>query len=79
MVASHVAPTGDLARNPGMCPDWELNWRPFGLQPTLNPLNYTSQGKDFLIFIAISFLAHGYLEVYCLIFKHKDVSGYLSH
>ena len=20
----------DLARNPGMCPDWELNWRPFG-------------------------------------------------
>ena len=21
---------GDLVRNPGMCPDWELNWRPFG-------------------------------------------------
>ena len=20
------APTGDLAHNPGMCPDWELNW-----------------------------------------------------
>ena len=24
--------TGDLTRNPGMCPDWELNQRPFGLQ-----------------------------------------------
>ena len=25
-------PTGDLACNPGMCPDWESNQRPFGLQ-----------------------------------------------
>ena len=32
VVASHVPPTGDLACNPGMCPDWELNQRPFGLQ-----------------------------------------------
>ena len=24
--------TGDLAHNPGMCPDWESNWQPFGLQ-----------------------------------------------
>ena len=23
VVASHVPPTGDLAHNPGMCPDWE--------------------------------------------------------
>ena len=30
--ASHVPPTGDLACNPGMCPDWELNQRPFGSQ-----------------------------------------------
>ena len=26
VVASCMPPTGDLARNPGMCPDWELNW-----------------------------------------------------
>ena len=32
MVTSHVYPTVDLACNPGMCPDWESNWRPFGLQ-----------------------------------------------
>ena len=23
-------PPGDLAHNSGMCPDWELNWLPFG-------------------------------------------------
>ena len=32
VVASRAPPTGDLACNPGMCPNWELNWRPFGLQ-----------------------------------------------
>ena len=32
VIASCVSPTGDLAHNPGMCPDWELNQRPFGLQ-----------------------------------------------
>ena len=32
MVASSVPPTGDLACNPGMCPDWKLNQRPFALQ-----------------------------------------------
>ena len=31
-VASHMPPTGDLSQNPGMCPDWELNQWPFGLQ-----------------------------------------------
>ena len=31
VVASHQSATGDLACNPGMCPDWELNQQPFGL------------------------------------------------
>ena len=30
-VASHVPPTGNLARYPGMCLDQELNWQPFDL------------------------------------------------
>ena len=30
VVASHAPPTGDLAHNTGMCPDWESNQRPFG-------------------------------------------------
>ena len=37
-------PKGDLAGNPGMGPDWESNQRPFGSQPALNSLSYTSQG-----------------------------------
>ena len=32
MVASSTSPIGDLAHNPAMYPDWESNWRPFGLQ-----------------------------------------------
>ena len=32
LVASHTPPTGDLARNQGMCPDWDPNRQPFGLQ-----------------------------------------------
>ena len=32
LVASCTPPTEDLACNPGMCPDWELNWWPFSLQ-----------------------------------------------
>ena len=28
-VASSTTPARDLAHNPGMCPDWELNQRPF--------------------------------------------------
>ena len=32
VVTSHMPPTGDLACNPGMCPDWESNGQPFGSQ-----------------------------------------------
>ena len=32
VVASHIPATGDLAHNPGMFCDWELNQRPSGLQ-----------------------------------------------
>ena len=45
VLASHSPRTGDLAHNPGMCPDWELNRKPFGSQPTLNPLSHANQVK----------------------------------
>ena len=32
LVAYHTPLTGDMAHNPGLCPDWESNWRPFGPQ-----------------------------------------------
>ena len=51
-------PTGDLVCNPGICPYWELNWRPFGSQAGLNPLSYSSQGYKLLfISISISFIS----------------------
>ena len=44
LVASCTPPTGDLAHNTCMLPDWELNPQLFGLQAGLNPLSHTSQG-----------------------------------
>ena len=32
VVASRAPPTGGLAHNPGMCPDWESNQRPLNLR-----------------------------------------------
>ena len=49
VVASPVPLTGDLARKPGMCPDWESNRRPFGSQPMLSPLSYTSQSETYFL------------------------------
>ena len=49
------APTRDLAHNPGMCPDWELNWRPLICRPVLNPLSPTSWGS-FFTFVLFSLL-----------------------
>ena len=44
VVASRMPPTGDLAGNPGMCPDWESTGNPLLCRPALNPLSHTSQG-----------------------------------
>ena len=47
VVAYFVPPTGDLARNPGMCPDWESNQRPFGLQAGTQSTEPHQQGLSF--------------------------------
>ena len=49
MVASHRPPTGDLAHNPGMCPDWESTSDLVVRRPVLNPLNHTNQGSQWLL------------------------------
>ena len=43
---SEVLSTGDLARNPGMRPDWESTGHPLVRRPALNPLSHTSQGSQ---------------------------------
>lgn len=49
MVAFCTPPVGDLAKNPGMCPDQELNWPHFGLQAHAQPTepHQLSQGSAF--------------------------------
>ena len=48
VVASHVSPTGNLARNSGICHDWELNWRPFGSQASTQSTEPHQTGLDFV-------------------------------
>ena len=46
---TRVPPIGDLACNPGMCPDWELNQRPFGSQANTLPTEPHQPGLLFTI------------------------------
>ena len=57
VVASRATPTGDLARNPGMCPDWESNRRPFGLQED-NSIHWATPARTWLKFLIAPFCTH---------------------
>ena len=50
VVASHAIPSGDLACNPAMCPDWESNWQPFGLQAHAQSTELHQPGRSTPIF-----------------------------
>ena len=52
-VASHMPPTGDLARNPGMCADWESTGDSLVHKPARNLLSHTSQGYLFIFNLLI--------------------------
>ena len=54
VVTFGMPPTGDLACYLGMCPDWELNWRPFGSQACAQSTEHTSQGCFSCSFINFS-------------------------
>ena len=57
VVASHVPPTGNLARNPGMCLDWESNKWPFGLEACTQSTEPNQSGQTFKMY---------YIPVYML-------------
>ena len=46
LIASCIPPTGDLACNPGMCPDWDLNLWPFGLWDNTQPTELYQSGQQ---------------------------------
>ena len=56
VVASHAPPTGDLACNPGMCPDWESNWQSFSSQASTQSTEPRQPGLQACIFITSSLL-----------------------
>ena len=45
-VASCTSPTRDLARNPGLCPDWDRTSDLSVCRVTHNPLSHTSQDRN---------------------------------
>ena len=53
MVASHMPPTGDLAHNPGMCPDWESNQQPFGSQAHAQSTELHQPGPLLLLLMSL--------------------------
>ena len=55
---SHTSPSGDLACNPGMCPDWESNWQPFGLQYDAQPTEPHQSEHPFPLNWVKSFLSY---------------------
>ena len=71
------APTGDLYCNPGMCPDWESNWRPFGSQPELNPPSYTSQGRTAVLSFCFEIFNNIFLNRSLGLFKIKQAAFFL--
>ena len=43
----HIPNVGDLAINPGMCPDWESNLQPFGSQANAQSTEPQQPGPPF--------------------------------
>ena len=50
----HTPPTGDLACNPSMCPDWESNQWPFGSQAGTQSTEPYQLGREKLVFLSIT-------------------------
>ena len=71
VVASHAPPTGDLAYNPGMCPDWESNLRPFGSQASTQSTEPHHPGLIYFLYIGSSINNTPFLLQNLLLQNHK--------
>ena len=61
LVDSCTPSTGDLALNPGMCPDWESNQQCFGSQAGTQPMSHTSQGYTWISYMYLIY----YVNISC--------------
>ena len=69
-----MPPTGDLACNPGMCPDWESNWRPFGLQAGTQPTEPPLPGPQ----IALALRTHYLKPSFPLLLVESSLFSYFT-
>ena len=83
VVASCVPSTGDLARNPGVCPDWESNWQPFGLQVDTQstephqPGLFSTVSKPIHLEMFSMFPLHNCIvQLYHTLFDHFSIGDY---
>ena len=51
----------DLVGKPGMCPDWEWNQRPFGLQAGAQSTEPHQPGFDSFLSCYLEFLQHSFV------------------
>ena len=56
VVASHMSPTGGLACNPGICPDWESNQRALALQGGTQSTEPHQPGQGYIFWVMNSSL-----------------------
>ena len=77
VVASHTPRTGDLAHNPGMCPDWESNQWSSGSQAGIQSTERHQPGL-LLFFLAWSFHLQGYFIITKLLLKHHPLNFYFK-
>ena len=68
-VASRTPLAGDLACNPGLCPDWELNQRPFGSQAGTQSTEPHQPGRCILL---EGFLVPGMRTGFLLELRHSE-------
>ena len=77
VVASHMPPTGDLARNPGMCPDWELNRWPFVSQAGAQSTEpHMSQGTILIKLNILLSYVPALLLLCCFLSKRNEMHIY---
>ena len=62
VVVSHTPPTGDPARNPGMCPDQEPNWWPPGFQASSQSTEPHQPRLSFILLYTVRSLKSEYIS-----------------
>ena len=73
-----MAPTGDLARNPDVCPDWELNQQPFASQVGTQSTEPHQPGPNAFLKVYFGntyFLKSSPEDIFSLLFRERKVGG----